>query len=53
MTKVPLGLRLDQDLLTRLDRWRSQQAVEPGRTAVIEKALREFLDRYSEEARDG
>lgn len=46
MAKVPLGLRVEEGLLARLDAWREQQPVPPARTSVVEKALEEFLDRY-------
>jgi len=46
LAKVPLGLRIDEVLLEKLDRWRAQQPVPPARTSVVEKALAEFLDQY-------
>jgi hypothetical protein len=46
LAKVPLGLRIDEVLLEKLDRWRMQQPVPPPRTSVVEKAVEEFLDRY-------
>lgn len=52
MAKIPLGLRVDEVLLMRLDAWREQQPVPPARTLVVEKALNNFLDRY-EKGDDG
>ncbi len=46
MAKIPLGLRVEEGLLARLDAWREQQPVPPARTSVVEKALEAFLDRY-------
>lgn len=40
-----MSFRFKPDLIHRLDSWRSAQDVEPARTAVIEKAIEEFLDR--------
>ena len=46
MGKKPvLTARVDAKLLAQLDRWLAKQDVPPTRTAVVEAALREFLDR--------
>jgi hypothetical protein len=42
--KKPLNLALDPALLARLDAWIHRQDVRPSKTAVLETALREFLD---------
>ena len=42
--KKPLNLAIDPALLVRLDAWIAKQDVPPAKTAVIEAALREFLD---------
>lgn len=51
--KVPLGLRLEEALLKRLDTWRERQPVPPARTSVVEKALEEFLNRHEKGESDG
>jgi metal-responsive CopG/Arc/MetJ family transcriptional regulator len=38
-------LYLDPKLLARLEAWLSRQDVPPSRTAVVEAALREFLEK--------
>lgn len=43
--KKMVGLALDPKLLERLDRWRERQDVPPSKTAVLEAAIREFLER--------
>lgn len=43
--KRPLNLALDPALLDRLDAWIAQQELPPSKTAVIEAALRAFLDK--------
>lgn len=47
MTRIKkvIGLALDPVLLDRLERWRRAQDVPPSKTAVLEAAIREFLDR--------
>ena len=42
--KKPLNLAIDPALLARLDAWIARQDVSPSKTAVIESAIREFLD---------
>lgn len=44
-TKKTLGLRIDRALLERLESWRAAQDVPPAKIAVVETALKEFLDR--------
>lgn len=42
--KKPLNLAIDPKLLARLDAWIARQDVPPSKTAVLEAALRAFLD---------
>lgn len=42
--KRPLNLAIDPKLLARLDAWIARQDFPPSKTAVIEAALRAFLD---------
>ncbi len=53
MAKIPLGLRVEERLLARLDAWREQQPVPPARTSVVERALEAFLDHYEKGEDDG
>jgi len=43
--KRMVSLALDPVLLDRLDKWRQKQDLVPSKTAVLEAALREFLER--------
>jgi Arc/MetJ-type ribon-helix-helix transcriptional regulator len=43
--KKMMSLALDPDLLRRMDAWISKQEFPPTKTAVLETALREFLDK--------
>lgn len=43
--KKMISLALDPALLERLDVWLAKQELPPTKTAVLELALREFLDR--------
>lgn len=43
--KKVVGLALDPELLERLEVWRTSQDVPPTKTACLETAIREFLDR--------
>ena len=43
--KKMTSLALEPALLARLDKWLEQQEFPPTKTAVVEAALREFLDR--------
>lgn len=43
--KKTIGLALDPALLDQMERWRLAQDVPPSKTAVLETALREFLER--------
>lgn len=43
--KVSAGWRLDPELLERLAKFQERQRLPVTKTAVIEAALREFLDR--------
>ena len=40
-----VSLALDPVLLDCLDKWRQKQDLVPSKTAVLEAALREFLER--------
>ena len=42
--KKMISLALDPDLLKRLETWLAKQEFPPTKTAVIETALRDFLD---------
>jgi predicted transcriptional regulator len=42
--KKMVSYALDPDLLKRLDDWLSRQDPAPSKTAVIESALRDWLD---------
>jgi metal-responsive CopG/Arc/MetJ family transcriptional regulator len=44
-TRRPTNITLDPDLLARLDEWIGQQQIRLKRSAVIETAIAEFLDR--------
>lgn len=43
--KKPVSYALDPKLLARLDAWLAKQDVAPSKTAVIEAALRDWLER--------
>lgn len=43
-----LSLDLDPKLLERLGAWLSKKDLPPTKTAVVEKALTEFLDRHEQ-----
>lgn len=47
MTRIKkvTGLALDPDLLDSLEKWRTSQDVPPTKTACLEAAIREFLER--------
>jgi predicted transcriptional regulator len=42
--KKMISLAIDPELLARLDAWLSRQEIRPSKTAVVETALRRFLD---------
>lgn len=42
--KKPLNLYIDPDLLALFEEWIAAQKPPPSKTAVLELALREFLD---------
>ena len=46
MAKVSKTYRINTDLLARMERWIGQQPVPPSDTAVVEKALEQFLDTH-------
>jgi predicted transcriptional regulator len=43
--KVPIAVKLDADLLDRLDKYQSKLSPPVTRTAIIETAVQEWLDR--------
>lgn len=43
--KKVVGLALDPELLDQLEHWRTSQDVPPSKTACLETAIREFLER--------
>lgn len=43
--KVPIALKFDADLLDRLDKYQSALSPPVTRTAIIETAVQEWLDR--------
>ena len=45
-----MNLYVDAALLDRLDKWLARQEFPPSKTAIVEAALRTFLD--DREARD-
>jgi hypothetical protein len=45
--KKPFNMCVDADLLARLEVWRMAQHVPPSKTAILEAALREWLDARS------
>lgn len=50
-TKTPLNIYIDAELMARLDKWLSAQTVPPSRTALVEAALRDFLDKKEPKGR--
>jgi len=48
--KKMLGLAIDPALLARLDAWRLKQDVPPSKTAVLEAAIRDFLNQRDNKA---
>jgi hypothetical protein len=44
-TKIAIGVKIDIERLERLDKFREALLGKPNRTAVIEQALDEFLNR--------
>ena len=40
-----LDLRVEPELIQRIDRWRARQRVPPSRTATVTRILEDFLDR--------
>jgi len=52
--KKMVSYALDPAILRRLDEWRARQDPAPSKTAIIESALRDWLDgRESKEKRRG
>lgn len=49
--KKPLNMAIDPALLGRLKAWIEKQTVPPSMTAVIEAALRDWLDRQEGKSR--
>lgn len=50
-TRKPTNLTLDPDVLAELDEWIEAQPYRMSRSAIIEAAIREFLERQRESAR--
>lgn len=50
--KLPLHIYIDPDLYRRLDEWIAAQDVPPQRTAVVEAAIRAWLDSRERIKRD-
>lgn len=46
--KRQVSFLIDERVLDRVDQWRSRQEIAPAKTAVLELALREFLERREE-----
>lgn len=44
-----IDVRVEPDLLARIDRWRDQQPMRPSRTGAIEWMIEEFLNHESGE----
>lgn len=49
--KKVVGLALDPELLERLEAWRMSQDVPPSKTACLEAAIREFLEKRTTKGR--
>lgn len=49
--KKMVSFALDPDLLKRLDAWRERQDPPPSKTAVVEAAIRAWLDARPERKR--
>ena len=43
--KVPIAVKFDAELLERLDKYQAQMSPPATRTAIIETAVKEWLDR--------
>ncbi|MBG6178543.1 hypothetical protein IWQ55_006401 [Labrenzia sp. EL_208] len=43
--KIPLNLAIDPELSKALDDWIGKQELKPSKTAVLELALKEFLEK--------
>jgi predicted transcriptional regulator len=44
-TKTAVGMKLDNELLERLDRYQSSLPYQTTRTALVEAAIEQMLDR--------
>lgn len=42
--RKPINLTLDPEVVRRLDAWIEQQPIRAGRSAVVESAIKAFLD---------
>lgn len=51
--KVPISVRFDADRLSRLDEFIETLIGPPDRTAVIEQAVDEFMERHGKERTGG
>ena len=52
MAKISKTFRLNSDLLDRMAAWIGRQPVPPSDTAVVEKALEEFLNKHGKDDTD-
>lgn len=43
--KKMVSFALDRDLIDQLDAWLEKQEIRPSKTAVVEAAIRQFLER--------
>jgi hypothetical protein len=43
--KVAVTYTIDQNVLQKFHTWLDRQSIKPSKTAVVEAALREFLER--------
>lgn len=45
-TKTIYQLSINTELIVKLDKWIKQQPVAPSRSATVEKAITDFLDKH-------
>jgi metal-responsive CopG/Arc/MetJ family transcriptional regulator len=51
--RIAIGIKLPPDLIEEVDQARDEFDFPPSRTEVIEKAIREWLDRHRQQRRAG
>lgn len=49
--RIPINATLDPDLVKELDEWIAGQPIRTSRAAVIEAAIRAYLDGQTKKAR--